>query len=275
VLESTAHPLMDPEYSGGYDVRGWGHCYALWFLCRMERLELTPKQRRAEVKKAIRWYLDALEEIEIPDKGGWSYSRGRDIKAPSPPSAFMTAPCCQALFEAAAIGERVDAKVLERALEALEGGLVESGAVTYAVGQESGSDRVPGAVGRMLATETTLALAGRGSAARVRAALDAFIVHWGWLDARRAQNGTHVKPYSVAPYYFYYAHYYAAQAIELLPEPEREEYRRRLRERLFAVRLEDGRWNDRVFERTANYGTACAVGALVMPGAPAPARWDG
>lgn len=274
VLASMEHPLMNPKYSGGYDVRGWGHCYALWFLCRMQRLELTPAARRDDVKRAIRWYIAALEEIEIPEQGGWSYSRGPELANPSPPSAFMTAPCCQALFEARALGERVDAKVVERALDALENGLVESGAVTYAIGSENQSDRVPGAVGRMLATETTLALAGRGTPARVRAALDAFLVHWHWLDARRAQGGTHVRPYSVAPYYFYYAHYFAALAIELLPDGERAEYRERVRELLYTNRLENGTWNDRVFPRTANYGTALSVLALAMSEVAPPARWD-
>jgi hypothetical protein len=125
----------------------------------------------------------------------------------------------------------------------------------------------------MLVTETTLHLAGQGSLSRVRGSIDAFLVHWDWLDKRRAKNGTHIAPYGVAPYYFYYAHYYAGQAIEQLPKAEREEYRRRLRELLFEVRLEKGLWNDRVFERTANYGTACAVMALGYAQRSAPARW--
>lgn len=274
VLESTKHALMDPDYQGGYDVRGWGHCYALWFLCRMERLELTPSERRKEVQAAIRWYLAALEQIEIPKNGGWSYSRANGKDEPSPPSAFMTAPCCQALFEAAALGFKVDPRVVERGLAALERGLVESGAVTYMIGSASGTDLVPGAVGRMLATETTLSLAGRSSPARVRAALDAFLVHWHWLDARRAKDRTHEPPYSVAPYYFYYAHYHAAVAIELLPEAERAEYRERLRELLYRNRRADGTWNDRVFERTANYGTSMSVMALAMPELAPPAGWS-
>ena len=126
----------------------------------------------------------------------------------------------------------------------------------------------------MLAAETALFLAGRSSADRVRGAVDAFIVHWEWLDKRRAQTGTHVAPYGVAPYYFYYAHYFAAQAIELLPEHERDEYRRRYRELLFSVRLADGTWNDRVFERSSAYGTAMSMMSLMMPEMDAPAGWS-
>ena len=65
VIESTEHPLMDPDYSGGYDVRGWGQGYALWFLTRMERMDLVPRQDKNRAKKAIQWYLDALQQIEM------------------------------------------------------------------------------------------------------------------------------------------------------------------------------------------------------------------
>ena len=116
----------------------------------------------------------------------------------------------------------------------------------------------------MLVTETTLLLAGRSSVANVRGAVDAFIVNWDWLNQRRAKPGTHEGPYHIAPYYFYYAHYYAAQAVEMLPKGEQAEYRRRINELLLATRQEDGSWNDRVFPRTANFGTSMAVMAVVF-----------
>jgi hypothetical protein len=275
VIGALDDPLMDPEYAGGYDVRGWGHCYALALFTRLQRLGRVPQGFDERVRAATRAAIDALQRIEIPESGGWAYARARQLSAPSPASPFMTAPCLQALFEAAALGYEVDGAVIERGLAALERGRLASGAVAYAVADRPARDRVPGSIGRMLATETTLALAGRATTDRVRGALDAFLVHWRWLDARRAQSGTHVAPYGVAPYYFYYAHYHAALAIELLPEPERAEYRARLYELLFSVRLEDGAWNDRVFERSANYGTSIALLVLSMPEQLPPSRWDG
>jgi len=115
--------------------------------------------------------------------------------------------------------------------------------------------------------------AGRGSVDRVRAAVDAFIVHWKWLDDRRAKTGTHIGPYAVAPYYFMFAHHYAARAIELLPANEREEYRRRTNELLMSVRSQDGSWNDRVFTRSSAYGTAFALLSLGMPKSLPQATW--
>jgi hypothetical protein len=275
VCGARHHGLMSPEYEGGYDVRGWGYVYAIEFLATLLREERVPEGADAEVRAALRAYLEALAAIEIPGAGGWSYSRRGPLDRSSPTSPFMTGPALQALFAARAAGEPVPAALVERGLGALERGRLESGEVLYGSpeGAQSAGGQLPGSVGRMLTTEVTLRLAGRGSLARVRGAIDAFLVHWEWLDRRRAQTGTHVAPYGVAPYYFYYAHEQAARAIELLPEAERGEYRRRLHERLFAVQQDSGLWNDRVFERTANYGTACAVQALVRPALGPPPSW--
>jgi len=275
VVGSVEHPLMDPSYEGGYDVRGWGYCYGLAFLLRLKDMKLVPDDLRAEVDGASRFFVDSLQAIEIPANGGWSYSRGRRIEDPSPPSPFMTVPCLQALFAADRAGYEVDPGIVERGLDALERSRTESGAVVYSLGERGRSNRdvVPGSVGRMLAAESTLYLAGRNTQLHVRGALDAFLVHWKWLGDRRCKTGTHEGPYGIAPYYFYYAHYFAAQAIELLPSAEREEYRARVNELLFSVQLDDGSWNDRVFDRSANYGTAMALMALMMPDLEPPAAW--
>jgi hypothetical protein len=126
----------------------------------------------------------------------------------------------------------------------------------------------------MCAVEAALFEAGRGSLDRVRGAVDAFLVHWKWLDDRRGKTGTHQGPYAVAPYYFMFAHHAAARAVELLPEGERAEYRRRCNALLVGVRGSDGTWNDRVFTRSSAYGTAFALLSLGMPEAPAQARWE-
>lgn len=273
VIKGIEHPLMSPDYDGGYDVRGWGYTYGLRFLLLLKSNKLLPEDQSAAAEKAIRFFIDALKETQIPQVGGWNYARPAGKEKVAPPSPFMTAPTLQALFEAKAQGYEIDAEVVEKGLKYLESSREASGAVVYSGDAGSKKDGVPGAVGRMLATESVLYLAGRSSQANIRAAIDAFIVHWQWLDKRRAQNGTHVAPYMIAPYYFYYAHYHAAQAIELLPAHERAEYRRRVNDLLFSVRLDDGTWNDRVFKRSANFGTAFASMALMMPDLPKPVGW--
>jgi hypothetical protein len=274
VCAQRDHPLMsEKDYDGEYDVRCWGYIYAIQLVCALKKADAVPVALKDDAENAMKWYLSGLLRLEMPQTGGWNYARpaGRDtVGAPSP---FMTAPALQALFAAAACGYAVDEKVVERGLATLEKGRAASGAINYAGEAGKRSDLVPGATGRMLAAETTLLLAGRGSVASVRASLDAFLVHWKWLEARRKQQGTHVAPYGVAPYYFMYAHAAAGRAIELLPRAERAEYRKRFCELLFSVRDPDGSWNDRVFKRSANYGTACAMLALMAPDAPELPCW--
>lgn len=279
VCAQTAHPLMSAEkYDGGYDVRGWGYAYALAFLLELKAREGVPAEQKElaeKVESTIAWCIAALDTTEIPEAGGWNYARppGRETVAPASP--FMTGPALQALFAARKQGYAVSDEVVARALAALERQRTETGSFTYAGDAKSqrAPEPVPGAVGRMLVGECTLYLADRSDLARVRAALDAFLAHWDRLEERRARDGTHAPPFNVAPYYFFYAHYYAAQAIELLPRADRAEYRRRLAGLLARTRSEDGSWNDRVFPRSANYGTAMSTMALLMPSTPEPARY--
>lgn len=274
VVQSIDHLLMSPDYDGGYDVRGWGYTYGLMFLLRCEASGIVPEDMMASVKKANEFFVKAIEMTAINEVGGWNYARQAGKDKVSPPSPFMTAPTLDALFEAKARGYAVDAKVVDKALETLEKSRTPSGSVVYSgFGSARRNDATPGAVGRMLASSTTLFLAGKATVPEIRGALDAFIVHWDWLDQRRAKQGTHEGPYQIAPYYFYYAHRAAGRAIELLPENERGEYRRRLLQRIFSVRLEDGTWNDRVFPRSASFGTASVMIAILSKDMPRPVAW--
>ena len=75
VVASTGHPRMTPDFDGGYDVRGWGYIYALGFLLELRERELVEADAAPETEAAIRFYIDALERIEIPEVGGWNYAR--------------------------------------------------------------------------------------------------------------------------------------------------------------------------------------------------------
>ncbi|HRP63935.1 MAG TPA: terpene cyclase/mutase family protein [Phycisphaerales bacterium] len=280
IADSIDDHAMIHHVEATYDVRGWGYAYGLWFLAQAKAMKIIPDDLAPDVEKTMAFFIKGIEITEIPSGGnspggGWNYARRGGFQGPGSSSPFMTGATLQALFEAAKIGMTINDAVIERGLAALQASKMESGAYVYS-GRATArsSDGVPGAVGRMLIAESTLFLAGRATAADVRGALDAFIVHWDWLEQRRAQDGTHSPPYGVAPYYFFFAHHYAAQAIELLPRHERAEYRRRVNALLLKVREEGGGWNDRTFPRSRNYGTAMAMLALMMPDLPRPAGWS-
>ncbi|MBK9384166.1 MAG: hypothetical protein IPN34_05015 [Planctomycetes bacterium] len=274
VLETLPDARLAAGFRRGYDVRGWGHACALELLVELRRTQLAPEFLRPAIEDATKKLIALLEEGEIETLGGWNYSRRGEQPEPS---TFMTATTLQALFAARAQGFAVDEKVVVRALNALASGRFENGAFQYGVDPEhrtgKGFEAPEGSAGRSCACEATLFLAGRSNAEKLRAAIDAFFAHWEWLEKRRKQTDTHVPPFQIAPYYFFYAHHYAAQAIELLPEAERAERRARLRERIYQVRESSGGWNDRVFERSESYGTAMVLRALLAPTAVQSARW--
>jgi len=273
LLHALEDKRMTADFRDGYDVRGWGHAYALTFFARLKELDLVPAAKKKEVDASITSLVKILQESEIQNTGGWNYSRrGGQPQA----STFMTASTLQALMAAKGIGEKTDPKVIDRALKTLESSRLESGAYQYSLSDRKtgkGFEHVAGATGRMPICEVTLYLNGKGSIERVEQSVEAFFEHWEWLEKRRQGTGTHIPPYMIAPYYFFYAHYYTAQAIELLPEEKRKPHRERFLKLLFKVQEENGAWNDRVFERSQNYGTAMAMLAILEPEAKSTRKW--
>jgi hypothetical protein len=286
VCAQTAHPLMSvDDYDAGYDVRGWGYTFGLDFLLTLKREKLVPADREEKVQKTIAFFIDALERTAIPEAGGWNYARPAGKDKSAPPSSFMTASTLLVLYDARRDGYAVKDEVVDRALKFLitsrdrgpKAGDPEKGtSVVYSgssrVGRDSSAE-LPGATGRMCVTEAALFLAGKSGEVELRTAVDAFIEHWDALDVRRMQTGTHVAPYGVAPYYFMFAHRYAAMCVEMLPEPLRAERRDKIHSLMFGVRSSDGTWNDRVFPRSASYGTAMAVLTMTQPTVGLPSRW--
>jgi hypothetical protein len=267
VLKGLDDPLMAESTKEAYDVRVWGHACALEFLCRLREAKRLPKEAEGRVPKLVK----ILIAEEVPG-GGWNYATRRQH------AGFVTAPAVQALLLARAQGESIPDDLFDRAKKALETSRCESGAILYSGTLKAGAkesksfmDQLPSSIARAPIVEATLVLLGAGSTERIQKALNAFHEHWEELEKRRKKTGTHVQPYGIAPYYFYYGHRYAAQAVEMLPEKDRAKERERLLTLIAKTRDEDGTWNDRVFERSKNYGTAMATLALLAGNAPAPA----
>ncbi|MBL8727008.1 MAG: hypothetical protein JNM25_01165 [Planctomycetes bacterium] len=286
VLKTLDAPRMQPGFLGTYDVRGWGHIYALQLLLHLQDHGLVPEAMQADVQGRVAWLTEVLVDSAIPKAGGWNYSRPRGYKSPrNSASTFMTAPALQALFHARARGHEVSEQVVTEALDALERSRAKPGGYAYGAPAESQANvdeqalsmmnRTPSSAARAAACETTLLLAGRGDPRRLERAVELFFAHWDDLAVRKSQLGTHIEPYGIAPYYFLYGHLYAAQAIEQIADGDtRERLRTKLREVLAKSREADGGWNDRQFGRSAGYGTALALLVLHMPNLPKPEPWS-
>jgi hypothetical protein len=285
MLQLLDAPRMAIAFEGTYDVRGWGHIYALQLLLHLHDRQLVPAAHAEAAKAKTAWLVKALVESAIPEAGGWNYSRRRGYLDPrNTASTFMTAPALQALFHAKARGHDVSDLVVTQALDALERARAKPGGYAYGAPAKSQAaveeaaltmmDKTPSSAARAAVVETTLLLAGRGDPERLERAVRLFFDHWDDLAVRKSQRGTHIMPYGMAPYYFLFGHVYAAQAIERLANAElRDTLRERMRVMLAKAREDDGSWNDRQFETSAGYGTALALLAMHMPQLPAPAGW--
>lgn len=277
VCSGITEPLLQvTTYTGGYDVRAWASCYGARFLLALKEHAAVPSGLEAQVEQALEWYIDSLQKFEIPSTGGWNYARSPGAETPCATSGFMTPVCLQTLYQAKAQGYKVDSEIVSRGLSALERCRTRDGNFVYATVKQANEPArtIPGAVGRMVAGETALYLAGRSSQANLKRAIEDFIRYWPELEKRRAKNGTHLPPYGVAPYYFWFAHYHAAQAIELLSPEDRPRLRRALNWLLWLTRTNEGTWNDRVFPRSAAYGSAMAIMSISMPESFAPKNWN-
>jgi hypothetical protein len=276
ILKALDADRMKVDFISTYDVRNWGHIYALDLFLKLQGCSVLPKEMREQAAKKVPWLIQALCEMSLP-AGGWNYSHSGGYRSPAArASPFMTGPALQALFAAQRAGHEVDGQVIDKALDALERGRTGPGGYAYgmppspmadkAEEQLGMMDKTPGSAARATCVETTLLLGGRGDKQRLAQAVERFFENWGALEVRRKQTGTHIMPYGVAPYYFLYGHWYCAQAIEMLDDPAlRVKQRARLMELLEKTREPDGSWNDRQFDRSAGYGSALAILCLRMP----------
>ena len=260
VLDQAEHPMMKAARPDGYDMRVLAQAYALLFL-RHVQLKEAGGELTDQLAPAIAKFSEALVFEQMKD-GGWNY-QGRPVHA-----SFVTASVVQALLWVRPVSDVITDDVLTRAAKALESSRYADGGYLYFGTHDSKpkrdrQDQLPGSIARAAICETMLSRLGKGSTEHIERAIESFYRHWDQLEARRAKPGTHDGPYLIAPYYFYYGHRYAAQAIELLPEALQVEERKRMFQLLMQTRSSDGLWNDRDFSRSRSYSTAMVLLALI------------
>ena len=255
VLSDLENPLMKPSTANRYDVRVWGHIYALDFFCRLrstKRFEDQRKQTDAWIPKLVK-----ILRTEQLNDAGWNYAtRSRH-------AAFVTSPAVQAMLLARQQGEDIPDEVFERAKQVLLRSRTQKGAFQYSGVVTRRPAPLPGSIARSAICELTLVLLGAGDVEQVQDSIDAFHEHWDELEKRRAKTGTHEGPYGIAPYYFYFGHRYIGQALQLLAEEDAATETEKLKSVLMKTKSDEGTWNDRVFARSKAYGTAMSVLALL------------
>ena len=253
ILKELKNPLMKPTQESFYDVRIWGHIYALDFFSRLQQTKGFDELKE-KTKPKLQELTDALV-FQQTTQGGWNYSR-RELHC-----CFVTAPAVHALMLAKEAGAEVDDKVFARSLKTLQKSRKDELVFPY-IGTRSRRDTAPGSIARGPVSEATMLLLGDGEPEKLQQCIDAFHEHWDELEKRRKKNGTHLPPHGIAPYYFYYAHRYAALAIRMLPKEKQDAEFKKFYDVLLRTKDDDNTWNDRVFDQSKAYGTSMSLLAL-------------
>ncbi len=185
--------------------------------------------------------------------GGWAYYDDPPWTSRTKwATSFCTALVLPALADAKRLGWLEDQRVITRAIRYLERCRLPNGAYQYSLDPipwfTGGEDinQVKGSLGRIQVGNWALHTLGRPiiDAAALREGLTAFFDHHRFLDTARMRPIPHEGHYFNAGYFYNFGHYYAALAIERLPDDEREAWHARLRPHVVKTIRADGSTSD-------------------------------
>jgi len=247
----------------------WAHAYGIHALALMLRRE-SDGLRRVQILEVIQSQIDLLGRYESVD-GGWGYYDFRaQTKQPSSSSiSFVTATVLIAFHEAQDSGVAVPAKLVERAVAAINRQRKPDN--SYAYGEYlkmtpmRGINRPAGSLGRSQACNLALRLWGDETITDevLHTWLDRLFARNGWLDIGRKRPVPHEAWFQVAGYFFYYGHYHAALCIENLPPGDVARHQHQLAAILLKLQEKDGSWWDfPLYDYHQPYGTAFALMSL-------------
>ncbi len=262
-----------PRRGNHWDIdNNWTALYVTILLeqaARDRRFQGEPWRSRIAARGAE--YLGHLRDQQDP-LGGWGYYEGPVVsRRPTWSTSFSTACVVPALVGAKELGWPVDPKMLQRAIEYVQRCALPNGAYEYDLrpiprisGGESIND-VKGSLGRIQVCGWARHRAGdpRATHETLREGLRRFFADHRFLDVARMKPIPHEAYYANAGYFYFFGHYYAALAIECLPEAEREPLHARLRAEILKAQGADGQCIDFVGSfYSYTYATGFAALAL-------------
>ena len=212
----------------------WAHGYGIQALVRMHRRLPNDADRQRKIVELIRGQYEKLTRYESAE-GGWGYY-DFDVGSQRPASSstsFVNAAILVAMHEAKEIGAPPPQKVLKRAIQMTQKQRLTDGSYLYGTylwkAPTMGINLPGGSLGRSQACNLALRLWGDAKItdAEFETWLDRLITRNGWLSLGRKRPIPHESYFSVAGYFFYFGHYYAAMTIPQLPAERRPLYQDR------------------------------------------------
>lgn len=226
---------------------------------------------RAPLAERARRFLDVLLKHQAAT-GGWAYYDDPPFdRQPTWATSFCTALVLPSLAAAGRVGIEVPARSIERARRYVERCALPSGAYTYdldPIPRVRGVEHInliEGSLGRTQVANWARRCLGdhRVTDDVIREGLDALFRHHGYLDHVRLRPVPHEGFHANAGYFYFFAHYYAARAINLLPSDEREVWHARLRPHLAKTQRGSGASSDFLGSSyTVNAGTSFVILSL-------------
>ena len=268
-LLQYAKKLRRADAEALYNV--WGHAYASQAIVRLHRRAAGNAPLQARLMDLLAYQVDMLRRFQSIN-GGWGYyDMAAHTQRPSSSSiSFTTATVLIALQEAASLGVGFPPDRTQQAIDSILRQRFPD--FSYAYGEylrmmpRYGINRPAGSLGRSQVCNLALRLYGdkRVSDAVIKTWLNRLYARNGWLSMARKRPIPHESYFSIAGYFYYYGHFYAAMCIDQLPEADRPYFQDHLAHLLIPLQEKDGSWWDfPLYNYHQQYGTAMAVVALI------------
>jgi hypothetical protein len=248
----------------------WTALYAVVTLTRASGDErFAGAEWQALIQARGRAYAGMLVRNQVAE-GGWGYYDDPPFtQRPKWATSFATACVVPALANALHLGWIEDPQVVRRAVRYVSRCKLPNGAYEYDLNPipriPAGEhiNAIQGSLGRIQVCNWALAEVGEKSITpeRLREGLQQFFGEHRYLDAARLRPVPHEAYFANAGYFYFFGHYYAALAINLLPQAEREALHARLRPHLVKALRPDGSATDFL---DAKYDVLASTAFLVL-----------
>ena len=254
--------------SASYNI--WAHSYGLRALSSLYREYEDPDKQREYIRQA-KLQIKKLQEHENVNRGWGYYDFGHKTAKPSGSiMSFTTATAILAMIETSKLMEiELPAGLKKRTLSSLREMRTPDFSYVYSRSQRyrprNPINRPAGSLGRSQACNAASRAIGD------TAITDEVLSTWlqrlfdrnGWLDMGRKRPVPHEAPAAVAGYFYFYAHYYAAECISMLPESEQEPWREKLAHLMISKQETNGSWWDYpLYNYHYAYGTGYVLSIL-------------
>ncbi|MCB9872019.1 MAG: DNRLRE domain-containing protein [Planctomycetes bacterium] len=231
------------------------------------------RMRDDRAKALVTRAIDLVEKAQCPN-GGWSYSRqfgtgwrggfgGWPTTTLGRTHSVNTGPALLMLAAAKAGGFPIDAKRMERGVDALMRMRMAAGAYTYTFPVPLNFRRPAQSIARGPVCEQALWACGRVDKDDLNTALSTFLQHHSGLRRAKKIDASWSTPDNYSCYFYTFAYYHAAAAARAAGGEVGKQVLAAVRAELLATAEIDGTWVD--FQQTGKpYGTAMALLALAL-----------